>query len=102
MSWYCLENCRKTPIHEIGNDTDPRLSKIKIIISTWVNVFRFAILLVTITIFFDDMTVRSPVTNTSLKIIMATIQKGITFITANDISADSIITLSAKGSKNRP
>jgi len=71
-------------------------------ISTWVNVFRFAILLVTISIFFDDMTVRSPVTNTSLKIIMATIQKGTTFITANDISADSIITLSAKGSKNRP
>ena len=63
-------------------------------ISTWVNVFRFAILLVIITIFFDDITVRSPVTNTSLKIIMATIQKGITFITANDISADSIITVS--------
>jgi hypothetical protein len=92
----------KSPIHEIGNDADPRLSRIKIMISTWVNVFRFAILLVTITIFFDDITVRRPVTNMSLKTIRATIQKGITFITANDISADSIITLSAKGSKNRP
>jgi hypothetical protein len=78
------------------------LNKIYIIIKTWLSVFRFAILLVTIVLFFEEIAILNPVTKTSLNIIRDTIQYGMTSITANEIKADNTIILSARGSKNLP